>query len=55
MVSNPANWQNQGIWGGIGRSLAGFLAPSASPQVADIAAQRTAAQPDEAKLLVDKT
>src|ERR1700722_16289480 len=51
IVSDPANWQNQGIAGGIARTLAGFLAPSVSPQVSQIAAQRSAAQPDLAKLL----
>src|SRR5580700_7088053 len=51
MVANPANWQNQGLFGGLARSLAGVLAPNPVPQVAQIAAQRQAAFPDQAKLL----
>src|SRR5580700_700135 len=51
MVANPANWQNQGLFGGLARSLAGVAAPNPVPQVAQIAAQRQAALPDEAKLL----
>src|ERR1700722_18149839 len=50
-VANPQNWQNTGIAGAIGRTLAGFLAPNNAGTVANIAAQRVAAQPDEAKLL----
>jgi hypothetical protein len=50
-VANPANWQNQGIAGALGRTLAAFLVPNNTGTVADIAAQRVAAQPDEAKLL----
>src|SRR5580700_3627019 len=51
MVANPANWQNQGLFGGLARTLAGVAAPNPVPQVAQIAAQRQAALPDEAKLL----
>ena len=51
MVADPANWQNQGIAGAVGRTLAAFLAPSATPLVSQISQARIAAQPDEAKLL----
>jgi hypothetical protein len=50
-VANPANWQNTGIAGALGRTLAAFLVPNNTGTVANIAAQRVAAQPDEAKLL----
>src|SRR5580692_11094652 len=50
-VANPANWQNTGIAGALGRTLAAFLVPNNISTVADIAAQRQAALPDQAKLL----
>ena len=48
---NPETWRGGGLAGGLASIIAGAVAPSASSQVANIAAQRTAARPDEAKLL----
>ena len=53
VVMDSSNWNNTGLAGGIGRGLAAMLMPSAAPQVADITANRIAAQPDEAKLLAN--
>jgi len=50
---DSSNWKDTGLAGAIGRTVAGFLAPNNSANLADIVAKRTAAQPDQAKLLAN--